>query len=369
MLDFIIVGAGLAGATAARVLTDAGKKVVVVEEREHIAGNCYDFVDEKGVLIHKYGPHIFHTDNKKVVDFLSRFTQWRLYQHKVLGSVDGQLVPIPFNLNSIEKCFSKEIADDIAKKLLLNNEWGKRMPILEMIKEGSPIGKYVYEKVFLGYTTKQWGCTPEEISPEVTGRVPVVISRDDRYFQDKYQMMPLNGYTKMVEAMLEGIPYKTSQEYHIDSTFYDFRDGSTSFALDIPVIYTGPIDKYFDYKYGRLDYRSLKFKFEHDDRQQVQNVGTVNYPNNYDFTRITEFKHLTGQVCNGTTLCYEYPEAYTGENVPYYPMFNDKNRELYERYKKETPLGVYFLGRLAEFKYYDMDDVVERALTLAEGLC
>ncbi|MGG4405957.1 UDP-galactopyranose mutase [Geobacillus stearothermophilus] len=374
MFDYVIIGTGFAGSVLAeRIATQLNKKVLMIEKRNHIGGNAYDSYDSQGILIHNYGPHIFHTKVKKVWDYLSNFTDWHLYHHKVLGVIDGQKVPIPFNLNSINQVFPKNLAERLEKKLIENFGYNKKVPILKLREVEDTdlkfLADYIYEKVFLGYTTKQWGVTPEELDPSVTGRVPVYISRDDRYFQDPYQGMPKEGYTKLFERMLdhENIKILLNTDYK-EVLQFNLETGEASLfgqKFSGKIIYTGPIDYFFDYKFGQLPYRSLNFVFEQFNQKQVQEVGTVNYPNDYNFTRITEFKHLTNQSSDKTTTVKEFSQEYIpGKNIPYYPIKNDNNLELYRLYKEETRKydNLIFIGRLAEYQYYDMDMVVAKAL-------
>ncbi|KAF6512375.1 UDP-galactopyranose mutase [Geobacillus stearothermophilus] len=378
MFDYVIIGTGFAGSVLAeRIATQLNKKVLMIEKRNHIGGNAYDSYDSQGILIHNYGPHIFHTKVKKVWDYLSNFTDWYLYHHKVLGVIDGQKVPIPFNLNSINQVFPKNLAERLEKKLVENFGYNKKVPILKLREVEDTdlkfLADYIYEKVFLGYTTKQWGVTPEELDPSVTGRVPVYISRDDRYFQDPYQGMPKEGYTKLFERMLdhENIKILLNTDYK-EVLQFNFETGEASLfgqKFNGKIIYTGPIDYFFDYKFGQLPYRSLNFVFEQFNQEKVQEVGTVNYPNDYNFTRITEFKHLTNQSSDKTTTVKEFSQEYIpGENIPYYPIKNENNLELYRLYKEEARKydNLIFIGRLAEYQYYDMDMVVAKALKIFE---
>lgn len=376
MFDYIIVGAGFAGSVLAeRIATQQDKKVLIVEKRNHIAGNAYDSYDNSGVLIHNYGPHIFHTKIKKVWDYLSRFTEWNHYHHEVLGVIDGKKVPIPFNLNSIDEVFPKSLAERLEQKLIENFGYNVKVPILKLREADDQdlkfLAEYIYEKVFLGYTVKQWGLTPEELDPSVTGRVPVYISRDNRYFQDAYQGMPKEGYTKVFENMLDhpNIKVMLNTDYK-EILKFNFEDGSCElFGQDFEgqIIYTGPIDYFFDYKYGQLPYRSLSFQFEQFNQEFVQETGTVNYPNDYNFTRVTEFKYLTNQDVNRTTTVKEFSQSYVPEeNTPYYPIKNDENFELYRKYREELRQydNLMMIGRLAEYQYYDMDMVIGKALKI-----
>ena len=330
---YIVVGAGLAGITIAeRIANELNEQVLIIEKRRHIGGNVYDCYDEHGILIHKYGPHIFHTNNKKVWDYLSQFTAWKEYQHKVLGYLDGQFVPIPFNLNTMDRLFPSSMAIEYANKLIQTFGYGVKVPILELNKtedaQLKQLAQYVYNKVFLNYTTKQWGTSPDKVDGAVTARVPIHISKDDRYFQDTYQGMPFHGYTKMVENILKSnkIKIMLQTDFKEIAQFDEDRIRILGNTFNGKVVYTGNIDEFFGYAFGKLEYRSTKFDFEHMQEQNHQPVATVNYPNNYDFTRITEFKHMTGQKnAYGTTILREYPQAYdcniAGRDVPMYPVY------------------------------------------------
>lgn len=380
MYDCIVVGSGIAGATVARKLAEeSGKKVLVIEKRSHIAGNCYDRPDEYGILIHEYGPHIFHTQDEGVREFLSRFTKWYDFGHEVVAKVDGKLIPVPFNLNTLHMVYDKEKADRLEKKLLDEYGQGSRVTIMELRENTDPdvreIADYVYKNIFLYYTMKQWGQKPEEISPEVTGRVPVVISKDNRYFKDKYQSMPLDGFTPMFEKMLshENITVQTGTDCRDVLSFSDGKIYYMDKEYNGILVYTGAIDELFDCRFGRLPYRSLDFKFEHFGQDSFQDHSVVNYTVDEEFTRITEFKFLTGQKdADGTTIVREYPFAYTGaENeIPYYAILNEENERLYGKYKKLTEEypHFYLLGRLAEYKYYNIDAMCRKAMDLAEEI-
>lgn len=378
MFDSVIIGAGVAGSVAARELAESGRSVLVLEQRDHIGGNCYDEPDEHGILIHKYGPHIFHTKEKKAYDYLSRFTDWYAFGHEVVANVYGKLIPVPFNLNTLHMVYEKEKADTLEKKLIETFGMGSRVPILKLREQEDPeirqIADYVYENIFLHYTMKQWGQTPEEIDPAVTGRVPVVISYDNRYFQEPWQGMPLHGYTPMFEKMLDhpkirvetGVDARSRIRFEEDQVILD----GEPFCGE--VIYTGPVDELFNCCFGRLPYRSLRFDFEYLDQEDYQGHSVVNYTVSEDFTRITEFKYLTGQKAPGTTIVREYPFAYTGAEgeIPYYSIANEANQALYEKYRALTEKipNVWLLGRLAEYKYYNIDAMVMKALELTEKL-
>ena len=381
--DVWVAGAGYAGAVAARALAEKGKRILVLERRDHIGGNAYDCLDEAGVLIHQYGPHIFHTNDKKAFEFLSRFTQWRRYQHRVIANLprdnpeavpagkktDGRFFfPVPFNLDSLKNAFGEAEGKRLGQKLLDAYPAHGQVTILELRQNPDPeisaIADYVYEHVFVHYTMKQWGQTPEEIDPATTARVPVRLSRDDRYFQDAYQGMPAQGYTKMFERMLD----HPNIEVRLNT---DARPALKEFQG--PIIYTGQVDELFDYQYGPLPYRTLDFQFETLPQDVFQSHGTVNYTVDQDYTRITEFKHLTGQKLPGvTTIVKEYSRAYTGAEgeTPYYAIINPENNALYAKYKAEADKKpqLHLLGRLAEYKYYNMDAIAARALELAERL-
>lgn len=378
MFDSVIIGAGVAGCVAARNLAESGRKVLVLEQRDHIGGNCYDEKDEHGILIHKYGPHIFHTKEQKAYDYLSRFTDWYAFGHEVVANVHGKLIPVPFNLNTLHMVYDQEKADALEKKLIDAFGLESRVPILKLREHEDPeireIADYVYENIFLHYTMKQWGQTPEQIDPAVTGRVPVLISHDNRYFQEPWQGMPLHGYTLMFEKMLDH--ENITVEIGVDArSRVTFSEGSVSLdgqAFTGDVIYTGPLDELFDCRFGRLPYRSLRFDFEYYDKPDYQGHSVVNYTVSEDFTRITEFKYLTGQQAEGTTIVKEYPFAYTGAEgeIPYYSIANEANQKLYEQYRGlvEHIPNVWLLGRLAEYKYYNIDAMVLKALELTDKI-
>ena len=366
-LDWLIVGSGYSACVLAeRIANELGQKVLLVEKRNHIGGNAYDHYNEHGILVHKYGPHIFHTKSKKVWDYLSQFTEWRPYYHHVLGVVEGKKVPIPFNLNSLYALFPPHYAEKLEDLLLENFGFGVKVPILKLresaVGELKFLANYIYDNVFYRYTVKQWNLKPEELDRAVTGRVPVYISRDNRYFQDPYQAMPKHGYTEMFNRMLDHPNIKILLNT-------DYREVINDIKFN-RMVYTGPIDTFFDYSHGELPYRSLRFQFDTLDQEWYQEVGTVNYPNEYDITRITEQKHLSGQTLPKSTLVMEYPQAYVpGENDPYYPIPREENRMKYDLYLKEVEKlngSVIFAGRLAEYKYYDMDQATLRALSLFE---
>ncbi len=379
MYDSIVIGSGIAGSVIARELAERmNKKVLVLEQREHIGGNCYDEYDEHDVLVHTYGPHIFHTNKERVYEYLSRFTNWYPYSHEVVANVYGTFIPVPFNLNSLYQVYGQEEGKELEEKLIDCYGEGARVSILELKENADPkiqqVADYVYENVFLHYTMKQWGQTPDEIDPSVMSRVPVLISRDNRYFQDRWQGMPLHGYTKMFEALLNhqniDVKIKTKAQ-----DIMKFEQGQVYFEnkpFKGEVIYTGPVDELFQYCYGKLPYRTLKFEMEYYKEEHFQTHGVVNYTVNEEYTRITEYKWMTGQRVEGTTIMREYPASYTGEEgqIPYYAILNDTNKKLYEKYKGmlQEYGNIYALGRLAEYQYYNMDAMVEKALELADSI-
>jgi len=366
MLDNIIIGAGISGTVIAeRIATQLNEKVLIIEKRNHIAGNCYDYEDENGILIQKYGPHIFHTDYKDVWNYLSQFTDWIYYQHKVLGFIDGKYVPIPFNLNTLYRLMPLKLAERLEEKLINNFGYNKKVPILELKKiedkDLKYLANFIYEKIFLHYTEKQWGLKPENIDSSVTARVPVIISRDDRYFQDKYQGMPKEGYTKLFEKILQNKNIKV----RLETDFNDIRDK----LKYKKIFYTGPIDEYFDYKFGKLDYRYVNIDFQTLDIENYQPTAVVNYPNDYDYTRITEFKKFNMNKNKQTAIGIEYPG---NSGFMAWPVLNERNKEVLQKYWQETEKlkkeNIYFVGRLAEYKYYDMDDAITNSLRVFDNI-
>lgn len=355
MFDYLIVGAGFAGSVLAeRLANGSGKKVLICDKRPHIGGNAYDHFNDDGILIHKYGPHIFHTNSAYVFDYLSRFTEWREYQHRVLACVDGMKVPIPINLDTINKLYGLNLTS-----FELEEFFEKVREPREHIRTSedvviNAVGQELYEKFFRGYTRKQWGLDPSELDASVTARVPTRTNRDDRYFTDTFQAMPRQGYTRMFENMLDSpnIKILLNCDYREIVNEVPFRE----------MVYTGPIDAFFDFRYGKLPYRSLEFKHETHHTSVFQEAPVVNYPNEQPYTRVTEFKYLTGQRHEKTSIVYEYPRA---EGDPYYPIPRKENAELYAKYKTlaEARPDVYFVGRLATYKYYNMDQIVAQALT------
>ena len=355
MYDFLIVGAGLSGAVLAERLAQEGRRVLIVDKRNHIGGNTYDYFNSEGVLVHKYGPHIFHTNSPDVFNYLGKFTEWRPYEHRVLASVDGMMVPIPINTNTINTLYGLNLScDEVSNFLIAKAEKRERIVTSEDVVL-SHVGKDLYEKFFKGYTRKQWGMDPNELDASVAARIPTRSNRDNRYFTDTYQAMPLYGYTKMFERMLDhpNISIMLNTDYKDLEKWIPYNK----------MIYTGPIDYFFNHCYGHLPYRSIEFKFKTFEQETYQPTGTVNYPNDHAYTRITEFKYLTGQKHDKTTVVFEYPKA---EGDPYYPVPRPENAELYKKYQllAQTTPDVYFSGRLATYKYYNMDQVVAQSLTL-----
>ncbi|MBQ6131712.1 MAG: UDP-galactopyranose mutase [Selenomonadaceae bacterium] len=371
MFDVVIIGAGMAGAVLAERFAAHGKKVLVIERRQHVAGNCYDELDANGILIHKYGPHLFHTDDAQIWEYLSRFTQWHLYFHRVKAVIDGKPVPIPFNFNTLREVFPASLADKLEAALLKNFEYGKKVPILELKKSADAdlqfLADFVYEKIFLHYSEKQWGLSPEKIDGAVTARVPIFVGRDDRYFNDRFQAVPARGYTQLIANMLDhkNIKLLLNTDFHevmeLRGDFiYLFRK-----RFKGRLIYTGQLDELFNKKFGTLSYRSIDMKFETVDAENFQAAPVVNYPNNYDFTRITEFKQIHPAQTPRTTILKEFPQEYVaGKNEPYYPIFTDEARATYKKYSAELAKfkNITAVGRLAEYRYYDIDDVIKRAL-------
>jgi UDP-galactopyranose mutase len=354
VFDYLIVGAGFSGSVIAeRLASESGKKVLVVDKRNHIGGNAYDHYDENGVLVHKYGPHIFHTNSRDVFEYLSRFTKWRAYEHRVLASVDGQLVPIPINLDTINKLYGMNLnsfeAEEFFKSLAEPKEYIQTSEDVVISK----VGRVLYEKFFKNYTRKQWGLDPSELDKSVIARIPTRTNRDDRYFTDTYQAMPLHGFTRMFENMLSHPNIKVM----LNTDYREIEKGIPCREM----VYSGPVDEFFEYRYGKLPYRSLDFKHETHNTQLFQPAPVINYPNEHLYTRVTEFKYLTGQEHSKTSIVYEFPKA---EGDPYYPVPRPENQEVYKKYKAladATP-GIHFVGRLATYKYYNMDQCVAQAL-------
>jgi len=359
--NFLIVGAGFAGAVAAERLAKSGNKILLVEKRNHIGGNAYDEYDEHGILVHRYGPHIFHTNSKKVFDYLSQFTEWRFYEHKVLANLNGKLYPIPINRSTLNKLYDKNFKTDEEVQRFYDSVKKSIYPIVN--SEGkivSQVGEDLFEKFFKHYTKKQWGIEAKELSPSVLGRIPVRTNTDDKYFTDKFQFMPKDGYTKMFERMLNHknieILLNTDYKKKVNDVKYD------------KMIYTGPIDYFFDYEFGKLPYRSIRFEFKHYDKEYFQPTAQVNYVDQTEkFTRVVEHKRLSDNIVKGTTVSFEYPN---NGAESYYPIPNEKNFRLYKKYKAkaESLKNVIFCGRLAEYQYYNMDQVVAKILQKFEKI-
>lgn len=360
MFDYLIVGAGFAGSVLAeRLASQLDQSVLLIDKRNHVGGNAYDHYDDDGLLVHKYGPHIFHTNSQQVFQYLSQFTRWHPYQHRVLASVDGQIVPLPINLDTINQLYGMNL-----NAFQLEEFFASVAEPRESIRTSedvvvSKVGRDLYQKFFRNYTLKQWGLDPSELDASVTARVPTRTNRDNRYFTDRYQAMPLHGYTRLFEKMLAHPNIKVM----LNTDYREIQDMIPHCHL----IYTGPIDEFFDFCYGKLPYRSLQFEFETLDTRVAQPAPVINYPNDYAYTRITEFKYLTGQEHARTSLVYEYPCA-SGD--PYYPVPRAENNELYKKYRAlaEAATSVHFVGRLATYKYYNMDQVVAQALTVFQKI-
>ena len=364
----LVVGAGFSGATIARKLAeDLNQQVTVIDIKDHIGGNAYDYRDKNGIMIHKYGSHIFHTNLENVWQFITRFTDFNTYMHKVIAIIDGIETTIPFNLRTLYDVFPNSLASRIEEKLLKQFEFNKKVPILEFQKQDDEdlkfLANYVYEKVFLQYTTKQWDVKPDEVDGAVTARVPVYISCDKRYFQDKYQGISQEGYTEVVKKILD----HPNIVVRCNRKFSDIQQDPEILKKFDRIFYTGPIDEFFDYKFGELPYRSVNFKVEEYDREYYQSNAVVNYPCNYGFTRIHEYKYYLNDNSPKTVIAKEYSESFErGKNERYYPIPNDDNAKLYAKYLDEAKKlnNVYFLGRLGDYKYYDMDKAINRALEL-----
>lgn len=363
----LVVGAGFSGAVIANLIaTILNEEVVVIDKKSHLAGHCFDYRDENGIMIHQYGSHIFHTNSEKVWSYLKQFTDFNTYMHKVVGYIDGIETHIPFNFNTLYDVFPQTLAKRLEEKLLNNFKINTKVPILEFQKQDDNdlkfLAEYVYEKIFLHYTTKQWGVSPEEVDGAVTARVPVYLSKDNCYFQDKYQGIPLEGYSKVVEKILnhKNIILK------LNTDFKNFNKEKFD-----RIFYTGSIDEYFDYELGKLPYRSVNFKFETYNKEHYQSNACVNYPCNYDFTRIHEYKYYLDDKTDKTVIAKEYSEKFElGKNERYYPIPKDENKELYNKYleKAKSIKDLYFLGRLGDYQYYDMDKAILRAMDLFEEI-
>jgi len=352
--DYLIVGAGFAGSVLAERLTaGANKSVLLCDRRDHIGGNAYDHPDAAGILVHKYGPHIFHTNSRDIFDYLSRFTAWRKYEHRVLTCVEGKLLPIPINLDTINRLYGLKLTQNEVEQFLAARAIPCASPRTSEEVVLSRVGRDLYEKFFRNYTRKQWGIDPSQLNAQVAARIPVRTNRDDRYFTDSFQFMPKHGFTRLFENMLD----------HKNVTLAlgaDYRQLWKDVSFE-NLIYTGPIDEFFDYRYGKLPYRSLRFEHETLSKEWHQPVAVVNYPNNFDYTRVTEFKHLTGQNNPRTSVVYEFPQS-SGD--PYYPVPQPTNAAIYTKYRElaEQQPNIHFVGRLATYRYYNMDQVIGQAL-------
>ncbi|HEX6737051.1 MAG TPA: UDP-galactopyranose mutase [Vicinamibacteria bacterium] len=356
MFDYLVVGAGFAGSVVAeRLARGSGKRVLLVDRRPHVGGNAYDYYDEAGLLVHRYGPHVFHTNSAEVFSYLSSFTEWHDYEHRVRAFVDGKLLPIPINLDTVNELYGLDL-DSVGCEAYFARVAEAR-PLIRNSEDVvvSKVGRDLYEKFVRHYTRKQWGLDPSELDPAVLARIPTRTSRDDRYFTDAFQAMPRHGFTRMFERMLDhpNISLLLQTDYRDLGRSVPYRE----------IVYTGPVDEFFDYRFGKLPYRSLHFRHQTLPVERHQPVAVVNYPNEHAYTRVTEFKHLTGQVHPRTSIVYEYPQA---DGDPYYPVPRPENAATYRRYQAlaEATPGVHFVGRLATYRYYNMDQVVAQALTL-----
>jgi UDP-galactopyranose mutase len=366
--DVLVVGAGFSGAVVAERLACAGLSVLVIDKRPHIAGNAYDVKDEHGILIHPYGPHIFHTNSDVIVDYLSAFTRWRPYEHRVLAKAGDALVPIPINIDTVNTVYGLALNETTIQEFYDSVRQPCAHPTTSEEVVLNAVGQDLYEKFFRGYTRKQWGLDPSELSASVAARIPTRTNHDDRYFTDRFQAMPMEGYTRMFERMLD----HPLIDIELEVDYLAYR--SASMATHSPklkalhTVFTGPIDAYFDHCFGPLPYRSIRFEHQHlPGVSNFQVVGTVNFPNDFDYTRTTEFKHLTGQIHSGTSIVREFP---TDHGDPYYPVPRPENEARFKRYAAlaEQEVDVTFVGRLAQYRYYNMDQCVGAALKCAQGI-
>lgn len=360
-MNILVVGAGFAGSVCARELAEAGNQILIVDRRDHIAGNAFDVKDEHGILIHQYGPHIFHTNSERIFNYLSKFTEWYQYEHRVRGVVNGKEYPFPINRDTLNQLYDLNLTEEQATEFFEKVREPKEKVLTSEDVVLNSVGRDLYEKFFLNYTKKQWGLDPSQLKAGVAARIPTRTNSDDRYFTDTFQAMPLHGYTRMFENLLN----HPNIEVRLSTEFKDVLGENDQFDH---IVYTGPIDAFYDFKFGHLPYRSLRFEHEHlENTEQYQSVGTVNYPNDFEFTRITEFKHLTGQKHSSTSIVREYP---TSEGDPYYPIPRDENEKLFKQYQllANTEKNVTFVGRLAEYRYYNMDQVVGAALNAVDKI-
>jgi len=364
MYDFLIVGAGFSGAVLAeRLASQMNKKVAIIDRRNHIGGNSFDYIDDKGILVHKYGPHWFHTNDDKVFSYLSKFTEWFPHKHIVKTNVDGDLYPFPINRTTLNKFFGITLKSDVEAKEFLE----KQRIIIENPRNAeemvlSLVGKRLYEKFYKNYTIKQWRKSPAELDPSITARIPIRYNTEESYFNDKIQAMPFNGYAKLFEKMMadKNIEVILNADFFKEQSKIKFKK----------LIYTGAIDEYYNYCFGQLPYRSLRFEHYMLDKELFQPCQQVNYPNENSFTRIIEWKHVLSTKNKTTSIMKEYPEEFNGANERYYPILTQNGKELYQKYAKKSKKekNVYFIGRLAEFKYYNMDQVVASALKLFDTI-
>jgi len=369
--DIIIVGAGISGAVIAeRYATLLNKKVLIIEKRDHIGGNCYDYYDDAGLLISKYGAHLFHTNYDDVWQYVQKFSEFTPYEHRVLAKVDEKLVPVPVNITTVNMLLGENIKNESEMdEWLLKNQVKNDNPKNGREAALSRVGQKLYDKIFKNYTKKQWDKYPEELDASVLNRIPVRNNFDDRYFSDTYQGQPKDGYTKLFEKMLN----HPNVTVRLNTDFFEIKDTLKDYER---LFYTGPIDQYFGYKYAKeanLEYRSLKFQFETHDQKYFQENSVINYPNTEDFTRIVEYKYFTNQVHPKTTISKEFSTDYIpGVNEPYYPVPNPKNEEIFSKYQKEAleleREGIHFVGRLANYKYFNMDQAFKNALDLFYNL-
>ena len=358
--DVLVVGAGFTGAVCAREIAEAGLRVLLIDKKSHIGGNAYDTYDAHGARIHPYGPHLFHTNVESIWHWLSRFTGWRPYEHRVLAFVDGQLLPFPINRSTINRLYGHDL-DEVGVAAFLERirEPREKIRTSEDVLLNS-LGRDLCDKFFRGYTRKQWGLDLSELSAGVAARIPTRTNDDDRYFTDSFQAMPKEGYTKLFERILD----HENIRIHLNANFFRIKNQLNP----LHTVYTGPIDAYFGFYFGKLPYRSLRFDHEHlPEIEWFQPVGTVNYPNDHDYTRITEFKHITGQWHKGSSIVREYPQI---EGEPYYPVPRSENEELYLRYKTlaDKELNVTFVGRLAQYRYYNMDQAIAAAMKASKRI-
>lgn len=362
--DIVVIGAGISGATLAERYAAHGYQVLVLEKRDHVGGNCYDYYNEAGILVAKYGPHIFHTNDEGVWKYVNRFAEWQPYEHRVLAKVDGKLVPVPVNITTVNTLFDLDLrTEEEMKAWLATHQVPNAQPQNGREAALARVGEVLYTKIFKNYTRKQWDKWPEELDASVLNRIPVRTTFDDRYFADTYQALPVGGYTKLFENMLSH-PNITVK---LETDFFDIKDQIKGFQK---MFYTGPIDRFFEFKKDvqeKLEYRSLRFEHETLDQESYQGHAVINYPNEEQFTRIVEYKFLTGQRHPQTTIVKEYS---TAEGEPYYPVPNPRNRQLYAQYQKRAARlkNIYFVGRLANYKYFNMDEAFKNALDLFDRL-